>query len=70
MTARTSTQVPVLEPVVMDWTGVRVRRVEFAPATVVFSQGDPCASVLYVDQGSVRLSVVSHSVRIADPSSG
>ena len=61
MAARKSMQVPVLEPVVMDWAGVRVRRVEFAPATVIFSQGDLCASVLYVDHGAVRLSVVSHA---------
>ena len=73
MTARKSTQIPALEPVVMDWTGVRVRRVEYTPASVVFSQGDPCASVLYVDHGAVRLSVVSHTGKeavIADVESG
>lgn len=73
MAANKSTQIPALEPVVMDWTSVRVRRVEYAPTTVVFSQGDPCASVLYVDHGAVRLSVVSHAGKeavIADVQSG
>ena len=73
MAARKSTKIPALEPVVMDWIGVSVRRVEFAPASVIFSQGDPCTSVLYVDQGAVRLSVVSHAGKeavIADVQSG
>lgn len=33
MAANKSAQIPALKPVVMDWTDVRVRRVEFATAT-------------------------------------
>lgn len=61
MAANKSAVTPALQPVAMDWTDVRVQRLEFASATVVYSQGEPCATVLYVDQGSVRLSVVSHA---------
>jgi CRP/FNR family transcriptional regulator, cyclic AMP receptor protein len=45
---------------VLEWTGVRTQRVEHAPATVIFSQGDPATSVMFIEQGDVRLSVVSH----------
>ncbi len=44
----------------VDWTGVRLQRVEFEPATRIFAQGDPATSVMYVERGSVRLSVLSH----------
>jgi CRP/FNR family transcriptional regulator, cyclic AMP receptor protein len=45
----------------IKWTGVRRRRVEYAPATMIFGQGDPASSVMYVEKGAVRLSVLSHS---------
>jgi CRP/FNR family transcriptional regulator, cyclic AMP receptor protein len=44
----------------IDWTGVRTQRVEYEPAATIFAQGDPAASVLYVEMGAVRLSVLSH----------
>jgi CRP-like cAMP-binding protein len=47
------------EPV--DWTGTRTQRVEYKPEATIFAQGDPATSVMYVEQGSVRLSVVSHA---------
>lgn len=43
------------------WTGVRTQRVEHDSASVIFAQGDPCSSVLYLDSGTVRLSVISHA---------
>lgn len=46
---------------VLDWTGVRTQRVEYAPAATIFTQGEPATSVLYVEKGVVRLSVVSHT---------
>jgi CRP-like cAMP-binding protein len=46
---------------VLDWTGVRTQRVEYEPDAKIFVQGDPAASVMYVEQGAVRLSVLSHS---------
>jgi len=45
----------------VDWTGVPLQRVEYEPAATIFAQGDPATSVMYVDSGAVRLSVVSHA---------
>ena len=47
------------EPV--DWTGTRTQRVEYKPEATIFAQGDPATSVMYVEQGNVRLSVLSHT---------
>jgi len=41
--------------------GVSKRIVDYSVGTIVFAQGDPCDSVLYVHQGSVKLAVVSRS---------
>jgi len=46
---------------VIDWTGIRVQRVEYEGATTIFTQGDPAPSVMYVAHGTVRLSVLSHA---------
>jgi len=43
----------------VEWTGVTVCRTEYPPAAIVFAQGDPAQSVMYVESGKVRLSVVS-----------
>jgi CRP/FNR family transcriptional regulator, cyclic AMP receptor protein len=45
----------------VDWTGTRTRRVEYPPAATIFAQGDPAESVMYVEAGAVRLSVLSHT---------
>ena len=45
-------------PSPVDWTGTRTQRVEYQPAATIFAQGDPATSVMYVDQGAVRLSVL------------
>ena len=51
-----------LEPAeLLDWTGARTERVEYGLATTIFAQGDPATSVMYVEQGTVRLSVLSHA---------
>jgi CRP/FNR family cyclic AMP-dependent transcriptional regulator len=47
------------------WTDVTTQCIEYAPATVIFSQGDPATSVLFVEHGRVRLSVVSHTGKLA-----
>jgi len=52
---------PATRPAVIDWTGVRVQRIEFAAGTNIFTQGDPARSVMYVAHGTVRLSVLSHA---------
>jgi CRP/FNR family transcriptional regulator, cyclic AMP receptor protein len=48
-------------PTPVDWTGTRTQRVEYQAASTIFAQGDPATSVMYVDQGAVRLSVLSHA---------
>ena len=48
-------------PAVVEWADVRVQRVEYKARTTIFAQGDPATSVMYVEQGAVRLSVLSHS---------
>jgi CRP/FNR family cyclic AMP-dependent transcriptional regulator len=45
----------------VDWTGVRVQRGEYEAGTTIFAQGDPATSVMYVEGGTVRLSVLSHA---------
>jgi CRP/FNR family cyclic AMP-dependent transcriptional regulator len=45
----------------LDWTGVRRARVEYGPAATIFAQGDPATSVMYVEKGAVRLTVLSHA---------
>jgi CRP-like cAMP-binding protein len=34
---------------------------EFRRLAVIFAQGDPCDTVMYIQKGAVRLSVLSHS---------
>ena len=53
---------PTLKPVdAVDWTGVRLQRIDYESAAKIFAQGDPATSVMYVDNGAVRLSVLSHA---------
>jgi CRP/FNR family transcriptional regulator, cyclic AMP receptor protein len=45
----------------LDWTGARIQRIEYAASTTIFVQGDAATSVMYVEEGLVRLSVLSHA---------
>jgi CRP/FNR family transcriptional regulator, cyclic AMP receptor protein len=57
-----SKRAPALKPIEpVDWTGVRLQRVDHEPATEIFAQGDPATSVMFVEKGAVRLSVLSHA---------
>jgi CRP/FNR family transcriptional regulator, cyclic AMP receptor protein len=57
-----SKRAPTLTPANgIDWTGVRTQRVEYESAATIFAQGNPATSVLYVETGAVRLSVLSHA---------
>ena len=57
-----SKHVPPAKPsAVINWAGVRVQRVEYKAGTTIFTQGDPATSVMYLAQGAVRLSVLSHA---------
>ena len=46
---------------VVDWTGVRLDRTTYKAGARVFRQGDLATSVMFIEQGTVRLSVVSHA---------
>ncbi len=49
----------------LESSGISRKRVEYAAGDVIFSQGDPCDSVFYLQEGSVKLSVVSKAGREA-----
>jgi CRP/FNR family transcriptional regulator, cyclic AMP receptor protein len=49
----------------LDSTGVARRIVEYRRADVIFTQGDPCESVLYIQKGGVKISVLSKTGREA-----
>ena len=50
---------------VLNTGGIAGTIVEYRRADVIFSQGDPCAHVLYIQTGGVKLSVVSNAGREA-----
>jgi CRP/FNR family cyclic AMP-dependent transcriptional regulator len=57
-----SKRAPTLKPGgVLNWIGVQTQRVEYGPAATIFAQGDPATSVMYIERGAVRLSVLSHA---------
>jgi CRP-like cAMP-binding protein len=43
----------------LDSAGVSRTIVEFQKKETIFSQGDPCKNVMYIQKGSIKLSVVS-----------
>jgi CRP-like cAMP-binding protein len=49
----------------LDSAGVARTIVEYRRADVIFTQGDPCESVLYIQKGGVKLSVLSRTGREA-----
>jgi CRP/FNR family transcriptional regulator, cyclic AMP receptor protein len=57
--SKSASTVKPIDPV--DWTGVPLQRVKYDPATTIFAQGDPATTVMYVEEGAVRLSVLSHT---------
>ena len=49
----------------LDSAGIARTIVEYRRAEVIFTQGDPCESVLYIQKGGVKLSVLSKTGREA-----
>ena len=49
----------------LDSAGVARKIVEFRRADVIYTQGDPCESVLYIQKGGVKISVLSKTGREA-----
>jgi CRP-like cAMP-binding protein len=52
-------------PLAVDFAGVQTRRTEYAPGATIFLQGNEATSVMYVEEGTVRLSVLSQGGREA-----
>ena len=52
---------PATSPKPFDWGDTRAERVAYEAGVTIFTQGDPCTTVCYVEAGSVRLSVVSRA---------
>jgi CRP/FNR family cyclic AMP-dependent transcriptional regulator len=57
--SRPKNATPLTPAGLVDWTGVALERIAYEPPAIIFAQGDPATSVMYVDSGVVRLSVVS-----------
>jgi len=49
----------------LDSVGARKQIVTYEPLARIFSQGDPATTVMYIQQGTVKLSVVSETGREA-----
>jgi CRP-like cAMP-binding protein len=49
----------------LETTGIARRIVEYRRSETIFAQGDPCESVLYIQAGGVKLSVLSKTGREA-----
>jgi CRP/FNR family transcriptional regulator, cyclic AMP receptor protein len=45
----------------LNSAGITKKIVNYRPLAVVFAQGDPSDSVMYIQKGAVRLSVLSHA---------
>jgi CRP/FNR family cyclic AMP-dependent transcriptional regulator len=45
----------------LDSAAVSKQLVDYAESATIFAQGDPCTSVMYIQAGAVRLSVLSHA---------
>lgn len=59
---RKSKTAATLKPLeAVDWAGVRLQRGEYEPSAKIFAQGDAATSVMFVEKGAVRLSVLSHA---------
>jgi CRP-like cAMP-binding protein len=62
-----------MDGVIIDWTGVRTKRSGYKSGEVIFAQGEPSLSVLHLERGTARLSVLAstgHTATIAIMHSG
>ena len=49
----------------LESAGIERTIVEYRAGAVIYTQGDPCDHVLYIQRGDVKLSVISRSGREA-----
>ena len=59
MESGTDPRRPETKPI--EWASVRAERLTYESGTTIFSQGEPATTVIYIEKGSVSLSVVSHA---------
>ena len=59
MARRPRSSAPKTDPI--EWGDARAERVAYESGDTIFRQGEPSATIIYVETGSVRLSVVSHA---------
>jgi CRP-like cAMP-binding protein len=59
MAKRNRPSAPKTNPI--EWGDLRAERVSYESGVTIFTQGDPCTTIIYVEAGCVRLSVVSHA---------
>ena len=59
MAKRNRPSAPKTNPI--EWGNIRAERVTYESGATIFRQGDPCTTIIYVEAGSIRLSVVSHA---------
>ena len=59
MAKRNRPSAPKTVPI--EWGGVRAERVAYKSGATIFRQGEPATTIIYIEKGSVRLSVVSHA---------
>jgi CRP/FNR family cyclic AMP-dependent transcriptional regulator len=45
----------------LDSSGVEGKAIDFRPNAVIYRQGDPAETVMYLQKGRVKLSVISHA---------
>jgi CRP/FNR family cyclic AMP-dependent transcriptional regulator len=65
MTSKRKPAVRIKPVTTIEWSGLRTEHVDYEAGVTIFAQGDPATSVMYVDSGAVRLSVLSHNGREA-----
>src|SRR5438105_1683156 len=59
--ARRQRRPPFAAQAFLDSADISKKIVEYQASATVFAQGDPCSSVMYIQAGAVRLSVLSHA---------
>ena len=48
-------------PSLFESLGVRHKVVRYRRSAAIFAQGGPCGEVMYLQQGTVKLAVLSHT---------
>jgi CRP/FNR family cyclic AMP-dependent transcriptional regulator len=63
--SKSKPETPTAQQAGVDWKGFQAQRLEYVAGATIFAQGEPASSIMYVDKGTVRLSVLSSAGREA-----